>query len=202
VPPLGSRPDLYEGARDFADKASADEYGKRIWDERARDLPQELKDAGTRYFGTESAAYTLNEILRGKRPGLPAEIAAGYDDLANKLDDFLGSNPLPEDLVVYRSVGLDVFPEGMDNLKGLTKTEDGFMSTALGKVHFSEKGAVMKLRVPAGTPGMYVRPVSAPVYFDEQEMLLGRGLQYRIANVEPLPDGRYLVEAEILPPAP
>lgn len=202
APPVGSDPGMYEGARDFADKASADEYGKQIWEQRAHDLPQELKDAGTRYFGTESAAYPMNRILRGLDPNLPPHIRAEYDSLADKLDDFLSSNPLPEDLVVYRSVGLDAFPEGMDNLKGLTKTEDGFMSTALGKVHFTDKGAVMKLRVPAGTPGMYVRPVSAPVFFNEQEMLLGRGLRYRIAHVEPLPDGRYMIEAEILPPAP
>jgi hypothetical protein len=33
-------------------------------------------------------------------------------------------------------------------------------------------------------------------------MLLGRGLQYRVADVERLDDGRYLIEAEVLPPTP
>ena len=53
------------------------------------------------------------------------------------------------------------------------------MSTSLGQAAFQNKDAVLHLKVPKGTPAMYLEKVSA-FAGSERELLLGRGLTYRV----------------------
>jgi hypothetical protein len=84
---------------------------------------------------------------------------------------------------------------------GKVFTDPAYMSTSLGDAAgaFSGKDAVLHLRVPEGTPALYMEKVSA--FGDgERELLLGRDMGYRVDRVV-WEGGQWQIYGEIVPPA-
>ncbi|MCL2582818.1 MAG: hypothetical protein FWE35_10215 [Streptosporangiales bacterium] len=128
---------------------------------------------------TGDAYGPLNKILRAERP-----LTGGFKDLARNLDQALHAQTVPENINVVRVTGEEAFTGApMENLDGTSQHELGYMSTSLGSQPAVTAGAgsvILHLEVPAGTPGMYVDPISSTP--GEREVLLGRGLRYQITG--------------------
>ncbi|MGL5826551.1 MAG: ADP-ribosyltransferase [Nocardioides sp.] len=78
--------------------------------------------------------------------------------------------------------------------------EEAYMSTSLGgpAEAFKHREAILHLQVPKGTPAMWVNKVSAFTGKDtERELLLGRGLSYRVDRVE-IVSGQWQIYGRIL----
>lgn len=83
-------------------------------------------------------------------------------------------------------------------MAGKVFTEDGFTSASLGESPFSYKEAMLHLKVPEGTPGLWVEKVGE--YGDgERELLLGRGVKWRVDRVVVQNNGKYDIYGEVLP---
>jgi ADP-ribosyltransferase exoenzyme len=189
---LDGPPDPMAGARTFASKRAAAAWGERHWGEVARSLPPEARDAVEYY--TSSGYRAINGHLRGAQgwPGIEHRIAL--------IDEAIARQAVPEDVIVWRGADKGAFAgHQVEDISGQAFTEDGFLSTALGDTEYASKPVLMKLRVPEGTPALYVDPISS--FPGERELLLGRGMRYQVHTVSKMGDGRWLVEAEILPVA-
>jgi hypothetical protein len=89
-----------------------------------------------------------------------------------------------------------------DPLEMLGKTygDKGYMSTSLGNHPvgaFADAEALLHLRVPKGSPALWVEQVSK-FGMGERELLLGRGTQYRVTRVF-WENGQVQVYGEVLP---
>ncbi len=139
----------------------------------------------------------INGSLRGYVPETP-EIARTI----KSLDEAVAMHPVPEDIMVVR--GTDLGHLHLDDpklLTGQTITEDGFMSTCPGDkvpASFAGKEALMHLRVPAGTPGVWMETVGR-LEGSESELLLGRGLNWRADKVVVDANGKIHIYGEIVP---
>jgi hypothetical protein len=189
---LDAPSDPMAGARGFDSKRAAAAWGERHWGEVARSLPADVREAVEYY--TSSGYRSINGQLRGAQdlPWVEHRIAL--------LDEAIARQGVPEDVIVWRGADSGAFSgHPVGDLAGQTFTEDGYLSTALGDTEYTTKPVLMKLRVPEGTPALYVDPISS--FPGERELLLGRGMSYQVHNVTRMGDGRWLVEAEILPVA-
>lgn len=133
----------------------------------------------------------MNGALRqGKKPD--AKTQASIDALTK----VLGKHRLPHPVVVHR--GVENSPENRkyfrDNV-GKVVQDEGFVSSSLDQTaaeDFAEvfsdgqgNGIVIQMKVPAGAQGVYVGgQFDDEGGFDQQEVLLQRGGQYRIASVK------------------
>ncbi|ONM46608.1 hypothetical protein B0T44_16365 [Nocardia donostiensis] len=119
--------------------------------------------------------------------------------------------PLPHSIVVTREVDKDAFRKKirrlkrLGKLKGRTEGDDAYMSTSLAPKplrYSTPKPIVLRLHVPQGTPAIYTGPYSQ--FGDEEaELLLARGLRYRIDKVEFDESdgrGRWWIDAHVLLP--
>jgi hypothetical protein len=189
---LDAPSDPMAGARGFNSRRAAADWGDRHWGEVARNLPTDVREAVEYY--TSSGYRSINGQLRGAQdlPWVEHKIAL--------LDEAIARQAVPEDVIVWRGADGGAFSgHPVSDLAGRSFTEDGYMSTALGDTEYVSKPVLMKLRVPEGTPALYVDSISS--FPGERELLLGRGMSYEVHNVSRMGDGRWLVEAEILPVA-
>jgi hypothetical protein len=168
----------------------------------------------------QGGAFTLvNGRLRGTSPWAQREGTAPdrVDGGVAGLDSVMGRSRTRENLESYRGM---VFSdrdaaswEFAQRLQpGATFRDDGFMSTTIDRQviqgfsgsSYGEQGPGriamdVRVRVPAGTPAIYynaLRPDGNP---DERELLLGRGLTYRVIGRRDLPGGVSQVDIEVLP---
>ncbi|MGW4897393.1 ADP-ribosyltransferase [Kitasatospora sp. NPDC004240] len=183
--------ELASKARDF-DGIDAKEYGAKTWNEVAEKLPSEQKDAVSKY--TWGSDGEINGALRGTGPATPE---AGR--LIPQLDRALEARPIPENVVVHR--GTDLGHLGLDdpmNMAGRSFVEKGYMSTSIGDLPaiYQGKEGILHLKVPAGTPGMWVEK-AGQVGAGESELLLRRGLTWRVDRVVQIGD-QYHVFGEVL----
>lgn len=183
-------------------------------------------DAATEYFKTNSPTPKLstadkNDIgyyqslgyekfnghLRGTldKPLTPAEQAS-----LDRFAAIVAKSPLKDNVQTYRGMLLET-PEAravVDRWQpGKTFVEPGFISTTTdratqkmfgGDITNPYGGSVaMTIRVPAGTPAVYM-PIANPQRLTgEYELLLDKGLKYRVISKREI-DGNYDVEIEIL----
>lgn len=154
-----------------------------------------------RYSG--GAYQNVNKFLRTGQVG-PAN-RAPTQDVIQGVDAAMKRSRLPSDVIVHRGISTDALgvKSGADlqALVGKTLQDKGYMSTALGgtKDQFARAQVQMRLRVPKGTGAIYLDPFSQ--FKGERELLLQRGLRYRITSVKyDSRKGVWRVEAEILPP--
>ncbi|MEU0025455.1 putative T7SS-secreted protein [Streptomyces sp. NPDC006335] len=174
--------EISDKAVTFDNNADAAQYGAKHWNDYAESLPAEQKAAVHSYTGP--AHHRINGFLR--------EGEGSYHDIpevrrhVEQLDKALAGNRLPEAVVVSRGTGLEHYLEKMSSANpadmiGKKFTDDAYMSTSLGDAVFTNKGAVLHLRVPEGTQGLYVEKLSR-YGADERELLLGRGNEYTITK--------------------
>jgi 2'-5' RNA ligase len=200
------RPESDGGPSGVMTAAEARKWGNANWPGKDK-LPPDQYRALLDY--TRSSAWPINRYLRtGKFPDkgkmrtpaaaekrrLDAEIAT--------LEKACRDNPTPsEAMVVHWGTGLAEFGNVTpDKLVGKTAREPAFLSTSVGKTvsrGFRSEEVHMQLRVPKGTPAFYLDKVST--FNDERELLLNKGLTYRITSARKV-RGQWQVEAEVIPP--
>ncbi|MFF7182136.1 putative T7SS-secreted protein [Streptomyces sp. NPDC008121] len=198
--------EISDGAVSFPNDDAAIAYGREHWNDYAENLPPETKkslfDYSDEHGGQANPRYAtyreMNGYLRSGDPGLGTP-----DVLRNieEVDKALAGRRLEEDVMVVRGSGvghLDFnFPK---ELVGQTVTDKGYMSTSLGDnpvSAFSGMPAVMHLRVPEGTPALWLEKVSH-FGMGERELLLGRGSSYSITRAFEA-DGQLHIYGEVLP---
>jgi ADP-ribosyltransferase exoenzyme len=171
-----------QNTRTFADNAEAQRYGSDYWNDYADNLPPDQRRALYDYT-TNPPHYPsyeeINGYLREQNPGSPQVQAT-----INRIDQALAGRPVPEDVVISRGTGLGHIGMSPQDMVGQTFTERAYVSTSLGDpaAAFENKEAVLHMRVPAGTPAIWVENVGH-YGAGERELLLGRGLEYRVDRV-------------------
>ena len=113
------------------------------------------------------------------------------------LDSAMEISRAPKPITTFRLIGVDVNTDSL--VPGTTYKDSGFVSTTADPQAYPELGAgayypqssTMEIRVPAGTPTIFVPgsrrsdDPSTPGYGaldGEMELILGRGLTYRIVS--------------------
>ncbi|MGP4115509.1 ADP-ribosyltransferase, partial [Streptomyces sp. 4N509B] len=182
---LVAEAEIRNGAVSFVDNHDAMRYGAAHWNEYADNLPHAQRQAVHDYTVEpphpqgRPTYQDINGFLRGNEAlGTPHVL----DDIA-RIDEVMSGNPLPEDVIVVRGTGLGHYDVEPIDMMGETFTDASYMSTSLGDPAsaFAGREAVLHLRVPAGTPALWVERLSA-FGAGERELLLGRGLSYEVTR--------------------
>ncbi|WP_344457890.1 ADP-ribosyltransferase, partial [Actinomadura kijaniata] len=182
----------------FPDRDSAYDYGARHWNESAENLPQDQKDAVRNYTDEPPADHpTYKEINGALRDGTtPSPEVQRHIDA---LDRALNAHPTPEPIVVTRGTSLSYLNMPPESMVGHTFQDPGFLSTSLGPPAGAAafKNAVIHMRVPEGTPALWVEKLSE-MGAGERELILPRGLKFRVDEVVRI-DGKWQVYASVVP---
>jgi hypothetical protein len=191
--------ELTDGTVPFSDDMAAIEYGRDYWNDYVDNLDPSAKQALWDYTGETFPSYhDMNGHLRGT-PGFGPSPEVLHD--IGEMDRVMSTRPVPDDIMVVRGTGL-----GHLNLRspldmlGKTYPDKGYTSTSLGNhpvSSFAGKEAILHLRVPKGTPALWLEKVSK---FDvtERELLLARGSEFRVTRVF-MDNGQAQVYGEVLP---
>lgn len=122
-----------------------------------------------------------------------SEVRAESQSQIRMMDRALDGAQVPRDVIAYR--GVDA--EAVKALEvGDVFDDHGYVSTTLSreiaerfKAYVEDReggqGAVVEVRVPAGTQGAYLSRLPG-FLAQERELLLARGLQYKVVGVNPL----------------
>ncbi|MFI2432189.1 ADP-ribosyltransferase [Streptomyces sp. NPDC018693] len=182
----------YPSTSDAAGKA----YGDAYWNGFLDNLDPKAKGALQKY--SDFYYQTINGQLRDTHVPLKPEV----QDLVDDMDRVMGARPVPEDIMVVRGTGFDHILDEPDidsllDMEGRTFTDEGFTSTSLGKnAAFDYKPMIMHLRVPQGTPALWIDHIS--VNKGERELLLARGTEYKVTRVFQ-EGGKWHVYGEVVP---
>ncbi|QBI52220.1 ADP-ribosyltransferase [Streptomonospora litoralis] len=192
---------ISEGARTFEDNSEATRYGQDHWNDYVDNLPADQKESLYNYTTEPPQSHPTYVEMNGQlRRGetLDPDVA---DDIAN-IDKAMAGRPIPEDVVVTRGTGLGhikVHPADMPSVaEGFP--DPGYMSTSLGGPAggFASAEAILHLRVPAGTPALWVERISQ-FGGGERELLLGRGMTYTAVD-SVFSNGQWHVYGTVTPP--
>ncbi|POX41733.1 hypothetical protein C3486_08565, partial [Streptomyces sp. Ru73] len=175
-------------------------YGNDYWNDFLDQLPDESREALKTYSGNE---YDLiNSHLRFGNP-----LSDSLKHTIEEMDKVMGARPVPEDVMIVRGTGVDHIKIDGKPLKSPLQMEGGvfddkaFTSTALGKTPpppFNLKPVHMHLRVPKGTPALWIDHLSK--HPGERELLLAKGSEYKVTRVfMDETDGKWHVYGEVLP---
>jgi hypothetical protein len=123
-------------------------------------------------------------------------------DRIEAIDWLLDRHPLPHPTTVYRRATSKFFgttdAREVLTMQGRRFTENGFMSSTPFPRYLNAKYGefVVVVNAPKGIPAAYIAPLAPP---DDQdhELLLGRGLEYKITRVGEK-DGRVKVTISVL----
>ncbi|WP_328626824.1 protein phosphatase [Streptomyces sp. NBC_00353] len=192
--------ELADGTVPFADDWAAIDYGRDYWNDYVHDLDPSAKQALRDYTGDTFPSYKdMNGYLRGDpyygpRPEVLHDIS--------EMDRVMSTRPVPEDVMVVRGTGIGHLDlDSPLEMMGGTYGDEGYLSTSLGNhpvPSFAGKDAILHLRVPKGTPALWLEKVSK-YGVEEREILLGRGSEYRVTRVFVDEAGKAQVYGEILP---
>ncbi|WP_033285876.1 ADP-ribosyltransferase [Streptomyces sp. NRRL F-525] len=171
-------------------------YGDTYWNDYLDNLDDGPRNALHTYSDYHYAQ--INSYLRGLTPDVSPHIRNTIDEM----DNVMGTRPVPEDVMIIRGTGVDYL--GLRSpleMQGRTYPDGGYTSTALGETvppPFDLKPVYMHLRVPKGTPALWIDHISANP--GEREMLLASGTEYKVTRVFlDETDGKYHVYGEVLP---
>ena len=133
-------------------------------------------------------------------------------DLITNMTNYIDRSAFDEDVWLQRGCnykGMDKFLNlskplldySLDELKaeilGTKVTEHGFMSCGAAKgTGFNDKPIIFNIYAPAGTKMAYAPNFSA--FKKENEMILQRGTQFRVAKIEENPDGGFFINLEVV----
>ncbi|WP_406311088.1 ADP-ribosyltransferase [Streptomyces thermoviolaceus] len=176
-----------------SNKAGLD-YGNAVWKDFIDSLPAEKKAGLVTYTG---AAYDpINNHLR-----YGTEAPQHILDTIKSMDEVMDSYPVPEDIMVVRGTGIDHLKlESPLEMQGGVFDDLAYTSTAIGKTPpepFNHKPVWLHLRVPKGTPALWLEPLTQVK--GERELLLARGSAYKVTRVFADESGKWHVYGEILP---
>jgi hypothetical protein len=197
--------------RSFDRVEDPSEWGKKFYEKWGKSAPAEVLEALTDYKVT--GYRWINGILRGTAEEQRREWneGEGYEDVTKQdlqrmydqwvphIDRAFKTAPVvPENITVYRGTIAQTYEVGDEF------TDPGFASTSLTisraqdfaawqteRSEWPEEdgpkqppGVVAEIRVPKGTRAIYLDAVTKGV--DEFELLLDRGLKYRVVSADPL----------------
>ncbi|WP_223737292.1 ADP-ribosyltransferase, partial [Streptomyces purpurogeneiscleroticus] len=170
-------------------------YGNAYWDDFMDQVPPSSKESLVTYTGS---AYTqINGHLRFG-DDVPDSITHTIDEM----DKVMGARPVPENIMVVR--GTEIGHLNLDSpldMEGRVFDDKAYTSTALGKKPpppFDQKSVYMHLRVPQGTPALWLEHITQVK--GERELLLARGSEYKVTRVfMDAADGKWHVYGEVLP---
>ncbi|MFD3497612.1 ADP-ribosyltransferase [Streptomyces sp. NPDC058678] len=201
--------EISDGTVPFATDADAIKYGQTYWNDYAENMPEVRRQSVWDY--TDEPNYGLpaphpdgwgtykemNGYLRGDDSKLTPYVQHNIDEV----DAALAGHAVPEDVLVVRGTGIGHLDldDPLDML-GNTYRDKGYMSTSLGNhpvAAFAGEDALLHLRVPKGTPALWVEKVGK-YGMGERELLLGRGTEYRVTRVF-RENGQIQVYGEVLP---
>jgi hypothetical protein len=140
----------------------------------------------------------MNSRLRGVTPRAYDQAITDPDPAATekRIKDVADSlRPLPEPVRVFRNAyaadGLGLpksysrreLVERLRTIVGQTREDKGFTSTSIKRLKDDKFGDVrLDIVVPAGTPGAFIESITAKKH--EQELVLGRGMQFEILSLD------------------
>lgn len=163
-------------------------------------LTAEEREQVTRYTGFDATAINqrisigrLNEATRKK---------------IELLDKALSKGTIPEAVTLYRETSLSFlqFEDGVsatkesiaDHLNRIIYNPI-FTSTSFRPLDLPLRDTVLELKVPAGYKGaLYIRDLAHPQYKQQDEVLFGRGLRYKVLSVDTSGKKIY-IKAEVIP---
>ena len=154
------------------------------------------------YDYTDSGSGGINSMLRNSSSPYGSEttakkIVAIQDAMA----------PLPTSMLLHRGTevmhgaltgsGPITLADVQKQLMGKTFSDGAFFSASVGtQSAFASKKFQIQIEVPAGTPGIYARPISD--HKNENELILAAGLHYEVLEVtEKQPGQQYGVKYNI-----
>ena len=170
----------------FPDKAGAKAYGDTELVPRREALTQEEEAAVGAYSGTTFGP--VNKALR----------AGNTHRLVPDLDSAIAKGRIPEDIIVRR--GLDSHPDlpGVDLIRpGVVIREPGYTSTSLTSAASFGGRYQLRIKVPAGSPGLWIQDLSDSP--SEMEILLARGSRLLVTEIEEV-GSRRMLHCVLLPP--
>lgn len=181
---------------DFMDAGEADAWVRETFD--ALELVPEEASALDDYANFDYG--TINSALRNGEPATPET-----QEKISALDAVMERNATPEDAWVTRAVSPEAFGgKRPDELVGSTFEDPGFMSTTMTKdlpllfdVSTQQYPAVLRLKVPGGTPAYSPDVASTSEGPSEHELLLGRGTRFDITGVKQTTDGRFEIFGDV-----
>ena len=153
----------------------------------------------------EYTGFMATDINRAIRNGT---ITPRIQESIDALDNALTSGAMPQSVTLYRNTALSFLD--LDLPKKPTEQElqtivrrQGvfpiFSSTSFKDLHLSGRDTVLQMHIPEGYKGcQFLRPVALSRFKYQDEVLLARGVQYRVLNAY-IKDGRYFLEIEVIP---
>jgi hypothetical protein len=193
-------PGMREGLRHYTNRDGL------AWAKKDLPLPADLTDAEREALKTYTgSSYSMvNRGLRGDLP--PDGLQARYEQIIRDLDSAFAKSRLPDPVVVHRGLGktfaehlgADVDkPETMEALVGKVFTEQGFMSSSVGRNATFNGKVYLMIRVPRGYEAVNVMPIS--VFDDEErEVVVRRDARY-VVHAAYKVGPAWHVEVEIVP---
>ena len=163
-------------------------------------LTAEEREQVTRYTGFDATA--INQSIRRGR------LNEATRKKIELLDKALAKGTIPEAVTLYRETSLSFlqFEDGVsatkesiaDHLNRIIYNPI-FTSTSFRPLDLSLRDTVLELKVPAGYKGaLYIRDLAHPQYKQQDEVLLGRGLRYKVLSVDTSGKKIY-IKAEVIP---
>ncbi|MGF9913728.1 ADP-ribosyltransferase [Paenibacillus ehimensis] len=151
-------------------------------------LSEKEKAAIKKYTG--SSYHDINKNLREN----------GSDESLHKVSNEISSGlrkfNLADNIVVYRGLSKNIFQKPADQLVGVIFTEPAFASTSLLSSSSFGGSVQLEIRVPAGSKGAIVNPLS--VFKDsEYEFLLDKGTMFEVIEAKEV-NGTIYIIAEVL----
>jgi hypothetical protein len=167
-------------------------YGDANWNDFLDNLDPEAHNALHTY---SDHYYTqINDPLREG-----VKLSDDMQHVVDNMDRVMGSHPVPENIMVVR--GTDVSYLNMRSpleMEGNFFDDPGYTSTSLGKdPAFAFQPVHLHLRVPKGTPALWIDHISANK--GERELLLARGTGYKVTRVFQDAAGKWQVYGEVMP---
>jgi hypothetical protein len=187
-----------------------DAYGDRVIRATTPLTPNEVKAQDA--YRQSGLFYKMQNLSRGSGGFLSRLLgpSAETKQAVANLDSAIGKSHSTEDMEVYRGMQFSgtVDPNKLPGFKNGTIHDDGFCSTSLDKgvadrfarcVVLPCTTATLRIKIPKGSSCLKMSRVEGK--FDEAEVLMGRGSEYRVTGVRKLPGGisgmdRYEIEAE------
>lgn len=157
------------------------------------------KDMITKYTG--NLAYNMNTALN------TGNNLEKYSAQILLLDNAIRKGVIPEDITVIRKTiiqYMNIFPangkisnKDIKVLIGKELINDGFMSTSWIDFKYPGRDVYINLKVPKGYNGLYIEKIASKKYQYQKEVLLPRGLKYRITDAM-MKEEIYYIEAEVI----
>jgi hypothetical protein len=178
-----------------------DPEGMIAWTQEAfgawgKSLTRHERAAIDRY--SSRAFGKVNGLLRDGGKDLTPRARRDYRRVTARMDAAIAKGEIPENIVVWRGMSAKRLPEGL--AEGTVIEDKAFASTSLSRAVAEDpdfaKGALLKLRVPAGTHAASTQVAAG--FGREFELILPRDGKMKVTKVTKTATG-HLIEADWLP---